>query len=134
MPPTTLTVPAHPATPAWRPRRPRPRQVIGVGLLALVAILASTLASTVAALGVPAATGPAAVGRTSVVLVDPTRDEPATPGPDARRLRVTTWYPAVAGTGDDGHRGMFFPQMPGQACCQNRIVHGQHDRDGLFQI
>jgi dienelactone hydrolase len=100
MPPTTLTVPALTLTPSWRPRRPRPRQVAGLGLLAVLALAGSTLASTVAALGVPAATGPSAVGRTSALLVDSTRDDVATAGRDARRLRVTTWYPAIAGSGD----------------------------------
>jgi dienelactone hydrolase len=72
---------------------------VAVAIVAMVAVLASTLLWTIAALGVPAATGPAAVGRTSAVLVDADRDEPATPEPDARRVRVTTWFPAIAGTG-----------------------------------
>ena len=47
----------------------------------------------------PATTGPDAVGRTTAILADPTRDEPATAALDVRRVRLTTWYPAVAGTG-----------------------------------
>ena len=100
MPPTTLAIPAFPEARPWRPRPPSLRRVLGIGLLLVVALLVSTLASTVAALGVPAATGSAAVGRTSAVIADPDRDEPATPATDARRLRVTTWYPAIAGTGE----------------------------------
>ena len=99
MPPTTLSVRPLALVRPSPPRRPRGRQVLAVGLVGIVMLLASTVASTVAALGVPAATGPAAVGRTSVVLVDPSRDEVATERPDARRLRVTTWYPVRPGSG-----------------------------------
>ena len=47
--------------------------------------------------------GPDAVGRTTAILADPTRDEPATPRrPTSGASRLTTWYPAIAGHGHTG--------------------------------
>lgn len=99
MPSTALAVRPASGIRPWRPRRPRPRRVLGIGLVALLAWVSSTVLSTAAALGIPATTGASAVGRTSAILADPSRDEPATPGRDHRRLRVTTWYPAISGSG-----------------------------------
>jgi dienelactone hydrolase len=99
MSPTELTVRPLLGVRRWRPRRPRARRILAIGVVALLAILVSILLSTVAALGVPAASGSAAVGRSSAILADPGRDEVATPGLDARRVRLTTWFPAIAGSG-----------------------------------
>ncbi|HYH92201.1 MAG TPA: hypothetical protein VD763_03495 [Candidatus Saccharimonadales bacterium] len=70
-------------------------------LLLTLAAVGSVTMSTVLHLAVPAPTGQFAVGRTSVLLMDAARDEPATPAlDDHRRLRLVTWFPAVTGTGD----------------------------------
>lgn len=77
------------------PRRPLP------GLLAVTALTLLVAAiSTVARLEVPPPTGDFAVGRTTLLLVDAARSEPATADvADHRSVPLTIWYPAEAGTG-----------------------------------
>jgi pimeloyl-ACP methyl ester carboxylesterase len=70
-----------------------------VALAIGVVAAASTTASTLAYLRLPAPTGSFAVGRSDVLLVDASRTErratPAVP----RAVRVIVWYPASAGSG-----------------------------------
>jgi predicted dienelactone hydrolase len=51
-------------------------------------------------LSLPAPTGPAAVGRTTLALTDRDRADPWVPETGPRQLMVTMYYPAVRGTGD----------------------------------
>jgi dienelactone hydrolase len=51
------------------------------------------------ALSLPAPTGPAAVGRTTLALTDHDRADPWVPESGPRWLMVTVFYPAVRGTG-----------------------------------
>jgi len=78
---------------AWPPRRPSWRRALAVVLLICIALGASTVASTLAYLRLPAPTGPLAVGKAATVW-------PVGDGP--RRIRVTAWYPADAGSGTTG--------------------------------
>ncbi|HEY7592028.1 MAG TPA: alpha/beta hydrolase [Actinophytocola sp.] len=50
-------------------------------------------------LALPKPTGPAAVGRTTLALVDRSRPDPWVPDAGPRRLMVTMFYPAVPHTG-----------------------------------
>ena len=63
------------------------------------AAAAATSAVTTVDLSLPAPTGPAAVGRTTLALTDRSRLDPWVPESGPRRLMVTMFYPAVRGTG-----------------------------------
>lgn len=81
--------------------RPSARRLLALAIVAAVAIGTSGVLSTVAHLQLPAPTGPDAVGKQVTTFTDPTRAEPGTPAVDDRReLRLVTWYPAIAGTGE----------------------------------
>ena len=67
-------------------------------LLPLSAPAAAAATSTVD-LSLPAPTGPAAVGRTTLALTDHSRIDPWVPEAGPRQLMVTVFYPAVRGTG-----------------------------------
>jgi dienelactone hydrolase len=54
-------------------------------------------------LSLPRPTGPAAVGRTTLALVDRDRPDPWVPAAGPRRLMVTMYYPAVPRTGTLAH-------------------------------
>ncbi|HYG27961.1 MAG TPA: hypothetical protein VD906_13775 [Caulobacteraceae bacterium] len=80
-------------------RRRRMRVLGGLGLTALLA-LAAVPWLVRPALVLPQPTGPHAVGTRIFRLVDPAREEPATPEPaDRRQLNVQAWYPAEPGGG-----------------------------------
>jgi dienelactone hydrolase len=77
----------------------------------LIGIAAAMAAFSVLALAVPASarttdlslpapTGSAAVGRTTLAITDHDRVDPWVPEAGPRRLMVTLYYPAVRGTGD----------------------------------
>lgn len=97
-----IAVQARPVDRFGPPSRPSPRRLAGLVVLLTVAALVSAVASTVAYLRVPAPTGEFAVGRGGSLLVDSARREPASRGGDARAVRLTAWYPAIAGTGSPG--------------------------------
>ncbi|WP_067826412.1 alpha/beta hydrolase family protein [Actinomadura kijaniata] len=52
-----------------------------------------------ARLRLPRPTGPYAVGRSTLHLVDPTRKDPWAPGASARELMLSIYYPALPGPG-----------------------------------
>lgn len=69
-------------------------------MLVLAAVTAaSTAASTLTYLRLPAPTGAFAVGRAVTLLADPARSEPRTTADDRRKVRLIAWYPAIAGSG-----------------------------------
>lgn len=74
-------------------------------LLTVIAAIVTALcllplsASATVGLSLPAPTGPAAVGRTTLALTDHDRQDPWVPEAGPRRLMVTLYYPAVRGTG-----------------------------------
>ena len=75
--------------------------MLALALVAALAVVASGVASTLIHLRVPAPTGPYAVGKHVTTFTDPMRPEPGTmDADDRRRLRLVTWYPAVAGSGE----------------------------------
>jgi dienelactone hydrolase len=81
------------------PRRPPWRRITAVVMILAAVIAASTLASTLAYLRLPATTGAFAVGRSTTLLADPARPEPRTATNDHRNVRLIAWYPAVPGSG-----------------------------------
>lgn len=70
-----------------------------VAVLAACAVSQPTAAADPVDLSLPAPTGPAAVGRTTLALTDHDRADPWVPAAGPRRLMVTLYYPAVRGTG-----------------------------------
>jgi dienelactone hydrolase len=81
------------------PQRSRRRYILVATLAVVIGLAVATLSSW-SNLGLPKPTGDYAVGRTSLVLVDPSRSEPATDAPqDFRNVPLVVWYPAQAGTG-----------------------------------
>ncbi|MGJ5898513.1 alpha/beta hydrolase [Streptomyces sp. V2] len=70
-------------------------------LLALTATLFTTPPARAATvqLQLPSPTGPYAIGRDTLHLVDPTRPDPWMPEAGARELMVSLYYPARRGTG-----------------------------------
>lgn len=81
--------------------RPPARRLLAIAIVAALAIATSGVVSTLVHLRLPAPTGPHAVGKHVAMFTDPTRAEPGTPTTtDRRQLRLVTWYPAVAGTGE----------------------------------
>jgi len=65
-----------------------------------VAVLALAASASWSHLGLPEPVGDLAVGRTTLVLVDSSRSEPASAEPqDSRNVPLVVWYPARAGTG-----------------------------------
>ena len=80
-------------------RRDRRRWLSGTAC-AVVLMVAIAAYSTWSNLALPEPEGDFAVGRTSLVLVDPSRPEPNSPAPrDRRNVPLVVWYPAEAGTG-----------------------------------
>lgn len=81
------------------PRRSRRRWLPSAAFGVVAALAVAALASW-SNLGLPEPADDFAVGRTSLVLVDPSRSEPATAAPqDRRNVPLVVWYPAQAGTG-----------------------------------
>jgi predicted dienelactone hydrolase len=68
-------------------------------VLPLATVPASAADESTVDLSLPAPTGPAAVGRTTLALVDHDRTDPWVPEAGPRRLMVTMFYPAVPRTG-----------------------------------
>ena len=97
---TAISLPLDGGAPSRRlPRVPRPRRMAAV-VAALLALLLT--GSSVAHLSVGEASGPHAVGRERVTLIDTARPEPATPATgDRRAVPLQVWYPAVPGTGEN---------------------------------
>jgi len=70
-------------------------------VVTILGLAVATTVSTVLHLHLPPPTGSFAVGKVTARLTDPARLEPATAVPaDRRSVRLVTWYPAVAGTGE----------------------------------
>src|SRR5947207_233999 len=67
--------------------------------LCLLLVPTATAAPTDVALSLPAPTGTAAVGRTTLALTDRGRPGPCVPDAGPRRLMVTLYYPALRVTG-----------------------------------
>jgi dienelactone hydrolase len=65
----------------------------------VLSVSATANAAATVDLSLPAPTGPAAVGRTTLALTDRDRVDPWVPEAGPRRLMVTLFYPAVRGTG-----------------------------------
>ena len=83
------------------PRMPSRRRAGAIGVVVLLLVGASTLASTLAHLRVADPTGAHAVGKQAALLEDAARPEPMTPSAnDHRQVRLVAWYPAVGGTGE----------------------------------
>jgi dienelactone hydrolase len=91
------------------PRRPGHSRAMrklltGIVAAAMVAFCSLSVPSAAAATGVdlslPAPTGTAAVGRTTLALTDRARVDPWVPEAGPRRLMVTLYYPAARGTGN----------------------------------
>ncbi len=59
----------------------------------------------------PNPTGTHAVGTFSVLLVDESRDEPATAEADARKLAIQVWYPAKLNAGPTPERAPYFSNL-----------------------
>jgi predicted dienelactone hydrolase len=76
----------------------KPLTVISAVLAALFVLPMSTAVAT-PSLSLPAPTGSAAVGRTTLTLTDRDRVDPWVPESGPRQLMVTLYYPAVRGTG-----------------------------------
>jgi dienelactone hydrolase len=68
-------------------------------VLAPVAVAHADPRQSTMDLALPRPTGPAAVGRTTLALVDRDRPDPWVPADGPRRLMVTMYYPAVPHTG-----------------------------------
>jgi dienelactone hydrolase len=81
------------------PGLPSPRRLLGAIAVVAIVTVASTLASTLVYLRVPAPTGAFAVGRADTLLVDETRREPGARGGRPRAVRLVAWYPATVGSG-----------------------------------
>jgi dienelactone hydrolase len=80
------------------------RTAIAAVTTALCVLLPLSVPTTAAAtsnvrLSLPAPTGPAAVGRTTLALTDRDRVDPWVPHAGPRQLMTTMYYPAVRGTG-----------------------------------
>jgi dienelactone hydrolase len=104
VPVQSLAVPnarTRPVLRSWRPPRPSRRHVVALVAVAIAVALGVTVGSTLAYLRLPAPTGAFGVGRADVLLSDPARVEPRSPGDAAREVRVVAWYPAEPGTGHD---------------------------------
>jgi dienelactone hydrolase len=97
----TRLLPSPAGVRSARFRRPPWRRIVLTTVGIAVLLLASTLASTIAHLELPAPTGAHAVGKGVAVIEDGGRGEPATADPtDLRRLRLVAWYPAQPRTGE----------------------------------
>lgn len=100
---TATVARVHPSLRDHGRQLPRPpvRRILAVAVVAVLALVASGAISTLTHLRIPAPTGPYAVGKHVTAFTDPTRPERNTVAADDRReLRLVTWYPAVAGTGE----------------------------------
>lgn len=79
------------------------RKTLTVAAAVLAALCVPPVAAATTATrepSLPAPTGPAAVGRTTLALADRDRADPWVPESGPRRLMVTLYYPAVRGTGE----------------------------------
>ncbi|MDX6354749.1 MAG: hypothetical protein QOF98_1652 [Streptomyces sp.] len=70
-----------------------------VTALCLLGLFIPTAAAATVVLSLRAPTGPYAVGRATLVLIDEERVDPWVPEAGPRQLMVTLFYPAVRGTG-----------------------------------
>jgi dienelactone hydrolase len=78
----------------------KPFTVLAAAVVAACLLTSSvTTAAAETTLSLPAPTGPAAVGRTTLALTDRDRVDPWAPESGPRRLMVSLYYPAVRGTG-----------------------------------
>lgn len=74
--------------------------VVTAAVVAALSVLPLSTAAATVGLSLPAPTGPAAVGRTTLALTDRDRADPWVPEAGPRQLMVSLYYPAVRGTGD----------------------------------
>lgn len=78
----------------------RRRRWLSAAAFAVAAMMAVAAQASWSNLSLPRPEGDFAVGRTSVVLVDPSRHEAGSPAAgDHRSVPLVLWYPAQSGTG-----------------------------------